>query len=77
MGTLVAGSIGTALGILSGYVALVDQIIMRLTGRLARAAGDRLRDLPGRHVRASIVEHHRDLGSVTGRATRASIAARC
>ena len=32
MGTLVAGSIGTALGILSGYVGgWVDQIIMRLT----------------------------------------------
>src|SRR6266704_2561128 len=32
MGTLVAGSIGTALGILSGYVGgWVDQIIMRVT----------------------------------------------
>ena len=32
MGTLVAGSIGTALGILAGYVGgWVDQIIMRLT----------------------------------------------
>jgi peptide/nickel transport system permease protein len=32
MGTLVAGSLGTALGILSGYVGgWVDQIIMRLT----------------------------------------------
>jgi peptide/nickel transport system permease protein len=32
MGTLVAGSIGTALGILSGYVGgWADQIIMRLT----------------------------------------------
>src|SRR3989442_10348871 len=32
MGTLVAGSIGTAMGILSGYVGgWVDQIIMRVT----------------------------------------------
>src|SRR2546427_10248475 len=35
MGTLVAGSIGTAMGILSGYVGRwVDQVIMRVTDAL-------------------------------------------
>ena len=47
-----AGVIGTALGILSGYLGgWVDQVIMRVDRHLARLAGADLRDLPRRDRR--------------------------
>ena len=63
MGTLVAGGIGTAMGILSGYVGgWVDQVIMRVTDAWLALARPRLRDLPGHHGRAQHVEHHHHPG---------------
>ena len=79
MGTIVAGGIGTTLGMLAGYLGgWVDQVIMRDHRRLARAAGHRVRDLPGDDGRAQHVEHHHHPRRWSiGRAMPASSAARC
>ena len=59
MGTIVAGGIGTTLGILAGYLGgWVDQAHHARDRRLAGAAGARVRDLPGDDGRAQHVEHH-------------------
>jgi peptide/nickel transport system permease protein len=62
MGTLVAGSIGTTLGMLAGYIGgWVDQLIMRVTDAwLALPAI--VRDLPRHHGRTQHVEHRHHPG---------------
>src|SRR6266704_898824 len=78
MGTLVAGGIGTAMGILSGYVGRwVDQVIMRVTdawlGFPALVFAISLARMVGRSMWNIVFV----LGAVSGRATRASSVARC
>ena len=59
MGTIVAGSIGTTLGMLAGYHRRLGRSAHHARHRrLAGAAGHRVRDLPGHDGRAEHVEHH-------------------
>ena len=77
-GTIVAGSIGTTLGILAGYLGgWVDQVIMRMTDAWLALPAHGFRDLPGDDGRPQHVEHrHHPRRGVIGRAMPGSSAAK-